>query len=55
MYVSLQERLAVLPDETLLFPGHAYSREPFATLGEIRATNAVLTPRSASEWLANFA
>jgi len=46
---------AVLPDETLLFPGHAYSREPFATLGEIRATNAVLTPRSASEWLANFA
>jgi len=54
MYVSLQERLAHLPDETLLFPGHFYSPEPFATMGEVRAHNAVLAPRSADEWLASF-
>ncbi|NNN08864.1 MAG: MBL fold metallo-hydrolase [Acidimicrobiaceae bacterium] len=55
MYVSLQERLAHLPDQTVLYPGHFYSPEPFATLGEVRAHNAVLTPRSVDEWLANFA
>jgi glyoxylase-like metal-dependent hydrolase (beta-lactamase superfamily II) len=55
MYVSLQERLAHLPDETLLYPGHFYSPEPFATLGEVRAHNAVLVPRGADEWLAHFA
>jgi len=55
MYLSLQERLADLPDETLLFPGHFYSPEPFATLGEVRAHNAVLAPRSAEEWMAVFA
>ena len=54
MYVSLHERLASLPDETLLFPGHFYSPEPFARLGEVRAHNAVLAPRSADEWLAFF-
>jgi len=55
MYVSLQERLAGLPDDTLLYPGHFYSPEPFATLGDVRAHNAVLAPRSADEWLAYFA
>lgn len=55
MYVSLQERLGDLPDETLLYPGHFYSPEPFATLGEVRAHNAVLAPRSAEEWMAVFA
>ena len=55
MYLSLQQRLADLPDETLLYPGHFYSPEPFATLGEVRAHNAVLAPRSAEEWMAVFA
>ncbi len=54
MYVSLQERLAVLPDETLVFPGHFYSSEPFDTLGELRVNNAVLSPRRADEWLAYY-
>jgi glyoxylase-like metal-dependent hydrolase (beta-lactamase superfamily II) len=54
MYVSLQQRLASLPDETLLFPGHFYSSEPFATLGDVRAHNAVLAPRSIDEWLTYF-
>ena len=54
MYVSLQERLAVLPDETLVFPGHFYSTEAFATLGDVRAHNAVLAPRGPDEWLAYY-
>ena len=54
MYVSLQERLAHLSDDTLLYPGHFYSPEPFATLGEVRAHNAVLAPRSVEEWLVSF-
>ena len=54
MYLSLQRRLADLPDETLLFPGHFYSPEPFATLGEVRKKNVVLVPRSAAEWLDHF-
>src|SRR5580698_4777114 len=31
MYDSLVNRLAKLPDETLLYPGHLYSPEPFAS------------------------
>lgn len=54
MYRSLQERLSHLGDETLIYPGHFYSPEPFATLGEVRAHNAVLVPREADEWLALF-
>ena len=54
MYRSLQERLAHLSDETLIYPGHFYSPEPFATLGDVRAHNAVLVPRSVDEWLAYF-
>lgn len=54
MYVSLQERLAHLSDDTVLYPGHFYSPEPFATLGDVRLHNAVLTPRDLDEWLAYF-
>jgi glyoxylase-like metal-dependent hydrolase (beta-lactamase superfamily II) len=55
MYRSLHERLAHLPDDTVLYPGHFYSPEPFATLGDVRARNAVLAPRGVDEWLTHFA
>ena len=55
MYASLQERLAGLPGDTVLYPGHYYSPEPYATLAEVRARNAVLAPRGPEEWLAAFA
>ena len=54
MYASLHERLAGLPEDTVLYPGHHYSPEPFATLAEVRERNAVLAPRGPEEWLAVY-
>ena len=38
MYESLTQRLAAVPDDTVLYPGHLYSPEPSATMGETRRT-----------------
>lgn len=54
MYDSLVNRLARLPDDTVVYPGHLYSAEPSATLGETKRHNPVLAPRSAAEWLRLF-
>ncbi len=54
LYESLTRRLANVPDGTLLYPGHRYSEEPSATMGETRLTNVCLRPRSPEEWLAMF-
>ncbi len=54
MYESLTTRLASVPDDTVVFPGHLYSAEPSATMGETRRTNYVFRPRSAAEWLTMF-
>ena len=54
MYQSLTTRLAAVPDSTVLFPGHQYSPEPSAPMGEVRRENFVLAPRSAEQWLAMF-
>ncbi|MHB1511569.1 MAG: MBL fold metallo-hydrolase [Acidimicrobiales bacterium] len=54
MYDSLVNRLARLPDDTVVYPGHLYSEEPFATLGDTKQWNPVLAPRSAEEWLRTF-
>ena len=54
LYDSLHYRLARVPDDTLLFPGHLYSAEPSAPMGETRRTNFVFMPRSEEQWLAMF-
>jgi len=54
MYDSLVNRLARLPDDTVVFPGHLYSAERSASLGETKHRNPVLAPRRAEEWLALF-
>jgi glyoxylase-like metal-dependent hydrolase (beta-lactamase superfamily II) len=54
MYDSLQHRLADLPDDIVAYPGHWYSPEFSATLGELRRRNAVLAPASEERWLARF-
>ena len=55
MYVTLTQRLAGISDQTVLFPGHQYSAAPSASMGEIRALNYVLAPRTPAQWLAMFA
>jgi glyoxylase-like metal-dependent hydrolase (beta-lactamase superfamily II) len=54
MYDSLVNRLAKLPDDTVLYPGHLYSPEGSASLADTRRTNPVLAPHSAEEWLILF-
>jgi len=54
LYQSLTQRLAKVPDDAVLFPGHLYSAEPSATMAETRKWNYVLAPRSEQEWLAMF-
>jgi len=54
LYRSLHGVLATVPDDTVLFPGHQYSIDPSAPLGDVRNHNFVFRPKSAQEWLAAF-
>ncbi len=54
LYDSLTHKLAKVPDEAVLFPGHLYSPEPSATMAETRQWNYVFKPTSEQEWLAMF-
>jgi len=54
LYESLTQKLAKVPDDAVLFPGHLYSAEPSATMGETRKWNYVFRPKSEQEWLAMF-
>jgi glyoxylase-like metal-dependent hydrolase (beta-lactamase superfamily II) len=54
MYESLTQRLATVPDDTVLYPGHLYAPEPSATMGETRARNYVFRPRTPEQWMAMF-
>jgi glyoxylase-like metal-dependent hydrolase (beta-lactamase superfamily II) len=54
MYTSLTTRLSRIPDDTILYPGHLYSPEPSAPMGEVRRNNFVLAPRTPEQWLAMF-
>jgi glyoxylase-like metal-dependent hydrolase (beta-lactamase superfamily II) len=54
MYESLTTRLAVVPDDTVLYPGHLYSPEPHATLGATRQRNYVFRFKTLDQWLVMF-
>ena len=49
MYESLK-RLASLPDETVLLPGHNYSDAPRATMGETKKGNFYLRVPDLATW-----
>jgi glyoxylase-like metal-dependent hydrolase (beta-lactamase superfamily II) len=51
MYRSLTERLAKLPDEVVLFPGHDYGGQPTSTLGQERETNFYLKVPTLVDWM----
>jgi glyoxylase-like metal-dependent hydrolase (beta-lactamase superfamily II) len=53
MYDSLQ-RLAALPADTIVYPGHRYSAPPSAPLDEVRRQNYVFRPSSREQWLTMF-
>lgn len=55
LYLSLSQKLAKVPDDAVLFPGHLYDPRPHATMGETRQTNFVFKPKSEAEWLSMFA
>jgi glyoxylase-like metal-dependent hydrolase (beta-lactamase superfamily II) len=42
LYDSLHHKLARLPDDTLLYPGHLYSADPSSTIGEEKRRNPFL-------------
>lgn len=50
MYFTLTQRLARLPGDTILFPGHHYGPTPTSTLGEERRTNQYLRIGSLEDW-----
>ena len=52
MYESLTQRLATVPDDTILYPGHFYSHEAHASMGETRRQNYVFRVTSLEQWRA---
>jgi hydroxyacylglutathione hydrolase len=51
MYRSLTGTLAALPDETLLYPGHLYSRDASGSLGDEKRRNRFLRVTALEEFL----
>jgi glyoxylase-like metal-dependent hydrolase (beta-lactamase superfamily II) len=54
LYESLTQKLAKVPDDATLFPGHLYSAEPSASMGDTRQWNFVFKPKTEEQWLAMF-
>ena len=54
LYHSLTKVLSQVPDDAILFPGHQYSPQSSATMGETRAQNMVFAPTSAEQWMSMF-
>jgi hydroxyacylglutathione hydrolase len=51
MYESLTQKLAKLPDDVALFPGHDYGDRPSAPMGDEKRTNPYLNAPSLDAWL----
>jgi len=51
MYRTLSQRLATLPDDTILYPGHHYGSAVTSTMGEQRQENYAFAPKSLDDWL----
>lgn len=54
LYHSLTGRLAKVPDDATLFPGHLYSPEPSQSMGDTRSRNVVFKPSSVEQWMMMF-
>jgi hydroxyacylglutathione hydrolase len=54
LYDSITRKLAVVPDDAVLYPGHLYSAEPNAPMGNVRRSNIVYRPRTRDQWMMMF-
>ena len=54
LYESLTQKLAKVPDDATLFPGHLYSADPSQSMGDTRRFNFVFKPQTEEQWLAMF-
>lgn len=54
LYYSLTQTLAKVADDAILFPGHLYSPDPFASMGETRKKNFVFRLRTLDQWQTMF-
>lgn len=50
LYYSLTTKLAKLPEETILYPGHHYGPTPTSTIGDERRRNTYLRIDSIEDW-----
>ncbi|MBM4253426.1 MAG: MBL fold metallo-hydrolase [Deltaproteobacteria bacterium] len=50
LYDSLSNKLAKLPADTILLPGHNYDPEPSATMADVKARNPYLQAASLAAW-----
>ena len=51
LWHSFFEKLVLLPDDLVVFPGHDYGPVPFDSLGNQKRTNYTLRPRSREEFV----
>ena len=54
LYESLTQKLAVVPDDAVLYPGHMYSPAASAPMGDVRTNNYVFRPRTRDQWMTMF-
>jgi glyoxylase-like metal-dependent hydrolase (beta-lactamase superfamily II) len=54
LYESLTQKLSVVPDDAVLYPGHMYSAEPNAAMGAVRTSNVVFRARTRDQWMMMF-
>lgn len=50
MYRTITERLATLPDDLVLYPGHDYGDRPWATMGDVKRRNFVFRVPDLATW-----
>lgn len=54
LYRSVTQKLAHVPDDAILFPGHLYAPEPSSSMGVTRRANTVFKPKNEAEWMRMF-
>ena len=50
LFHSINHTLAAVPDDAVLYPGHLYSADPSAPLGEVRQSNFVYRFKTVDQW-----